>query len=367
MTSSSTRWRPRRAGIINLYEYADQTFEFAGGRLLLRGHNTSGKTKALELLLPLCLDGDINPKKLDPFGAGYKDMKWNLTGCTGDLKRTGYAWLEFERIGGAGASERLTVGIGLRHHRDRADVTRWYFLARNRTVGGDLSLVRGHEPISKAELAATLGDDGEVLETGRDYRARLNSLLFGFGGEEQYQTMLRLMRDLRRPHLSKTLDPDRVAAQLAVGLPEIDHALMRQLAGGLEQLETLERGLTRLRDVRERMRRFHQRTYSAYARAVVRERADGLRQAQTSVTSAADRLRMTTAELEAERDRAGRAGRERDEAQAKLDTLTAEEHALVTSAAWSSVAEIETLRQLAHTQARAATAARRHADEAGVA
>ena len=75
MSPGSTRWRPRRAGIINLYEYANQVFDFAGGRLLLRGHNTSGKTKALELLLPFCLDGDISPKKLDPFGAGYKDMK----------------------------------------------------------------------------------------------------------------------------------------------------------------------------------------------------------------------------------------------------------------------------------------------------
>ena len=69
MSPSSGRWRPRRAGIVNLYEYANQAFDFAGGRLLLRGHNTSGKTKALELLLPFCLDGDISPSKLDPFGS----------------------------------------------------------------------------------------------------------------------------------------------------------------------------------------------------------------------------------------------------------------------------------------------------------
>ena len=367
MSPGSTRWRPRRAGIINLYEYANQVFDFAGGRLLLRGHNTSGKTKALELLVPFCLDGDISPKKLDPFGAGYKDMKWNLTGCTGDLKRVGYAWLEFERIGQAGGTQQLTVGIGLRHNRDLADVARWYFVARNRTIGSDLSLLRGRDPVSKAELAAALGDDGEVLDSQRDYRNRLNDLLFGFGGEEQYQTMLRLMRDLRRPHLSKTLDPERVATQLTVGLPEVDETLMRKLAGGLEQLETLERGLTRLRDVRERVRRFHQRTYSAYARAAVRERADALRQAQTAVDNAAERLRTTSAELGTERERAKHASEARDAAQARLDALAAEEHALVGSAAWSSVAEVETLRELAHTQARAATAARRHADDAAVA
>jgi uncharacterized protein (TIGR02680 family) len=367
MSVSSGRWRPRRAGIINLYEYANQVFDFAGGRLLLRGHNTSGKTKALELLLPFCLDGDISPNKLDPFGAAYKDMKWNLVGCTDDEKRVGYVWLEFERLDETGAGRRITAGVGMRAHKALADVPRWYFVARNRTVGADLALLRGRDPISKAELAAALGDDGEVLDSQRDYRTRLNDLLFGFGGEEQYQTMLRLMRDLRRPHLSKTLDPDRVAQQLTVGLPEVDDGLMRRLAGGLEQLETLERGLARLRDVRERVRRFHQRTYSAYARAAVRERADVLRQAHTAVEGAAERLRATRAELEAERERAERASAERDAAEADVAQLMAEEHALISSAAWSSVAEIETLREHAATQQRAATAAREHADGAAAA
>jgi uncharacterized protein (TIGR02680 family) len=364
LSPSADRWRPRRAGIINLYEYADQVFDFAGGRLLLRGHNTSGKTKALELLLPFCLDGDISPVKLDPFASAYKEMKWNLIGCCDAEKRIGYVWLEFERLEPAGATRRLTVGIGMRANRDLPNVVRWYFVARNRSVGHDLMLLRGREPIGKADLAAALGDDGEVLDSQRDYRARLNDLLFGFTGEEQYQTMLRLMRDLRRPHLSKTLDPARVAEQLTVGLPEIDQELVRRLASGLEQLETLERGLERLRDVRERVRRFHQRTYSAYARAVVRERADGLRQASSAVEAAAERLRDVRAELEARSTEAERAGAERDAARAECNRLSAEEHALISSAAWSSVAEVETLRELAAGQTRAAGAARERADHA---
>jgi len=362
MSPSSGRWRPRRAGIINLYEYANQVFDFAGGRLLLRGHNTSGKTKALELLLPFCLDGDINPNKLDPFGSVHKDMKWNLIGCTEAEKRIGYVWLEFERLDESGATQRITAGIGLRAHKAQADVPRWYFIARNRTIGADLELLRGRDPIGKSELAVALGDDGEVLDSQRDYRGRLNDLLFGFGGEEQYQTMLRLMRDLRRPHLSKTLDPDRVAEQLTAGLPGVDEGLMRRLAGGLEQLETLERGLARLRDVRERLRRFHQRTYSAYARAAVRERTETLRQAHTAVDNAAEQLRATRSELDSERELAERATAERDGAEAELARLTAEEHALISSTAWSSVAEVEALREHAATQLRAAASAREQAD-----
>ena len=361
MSSSSGRWRPRRAGIVNLYEYANQVFDFAGGRLLLRGHNTSGKTKALELLLPFCLDGDVSPAKLDPFASAYKDMKWNLVGCTGEEQRVGYVWLEFERLH-SGAAQRLTAGIGLRANKSLSDVKRWFFIARDRTVGEDLDLLRGREPIARSELAAALGDDGEVLDNQRDYRARLNDLLFGFAGEDQYQTMLRLMRDLRRPHLSKTLDPARVAEQLTVGLPEVDEDLMRRLAGGLEQLETLERGLTRLRDVRERVRRFHQRTYSAYARAVVRERADALRAAQTAVEGAAERLRTTETELQAETERATRSASEHSAASAELERLGAEERALLGSTAWSSVAAVETMRERAQAQERAGEAARGHAD-----
>ena len=364
MSADPRRWRPRRAGIINLYEYGNQTFDFAGGRLLLRGHNTSGKTKALELLLPFCLDGDIHPRKLDPFASGSKDMKWNLVGCVDQEQRIGYVWLEFERIDDTGASQRLTVGIGLRGHRALPQITRWHFVARNRSVGADLDLTRNDEPIGKAELAARLGDDGEVLDGPRDYRARLRELLFGFASDEQYQTMLRLMLDLRRPHLSKTLDPDGVARQLSAGLPQIDERLMGRLAGGLEQIETLEHGLARLRDVRERARRFHQRTYAAYTRAVVRERADAVRQSQTAVERTAEGVRELTAALEATRERAQTATAGRESAEADVARLSAEEHAIISSASWSSVAEVEALRGGVEAQRTAARTARSHADDA---
>ena len=107
--SDPRRFRPVRAGIVNLYEYGDQVFAFSGGRLLLRGHNTSGKTKALELLLPFCLDGDIAPHKLDPFARAAKQMKWNLVGCVDDDQRIGYVWIEFERIADDGGLRPLPL------------------------------------------------------------------------------------------------------------------------------------------------------------------------------------------------------------------------------------------------------------------
>ena len=96
--SAASRFRPTRYGIVSLYQYAEQVFSAEDGRLALRGRNTSGKSKALELLVPFVLDGDITPRKLDSFASPTraKTMRWNLIECTDDYardaKRIGYVW-----------------------------------------------------------------------------------------------------------------------------------------------------------------------------------------------------------------------------------------------------------------------------------
>lgn len=67
MTSTqSTRWRPSRAGILNVYQYEDETLHFADGRLLLSGVNGSGKSTAMNMLLPFLLEADT--RKIDAAG-----------------------------------------------------------------------------------------------------------------------------------------------------------------------------------------------------------------------------------------------------------------------------------------------------------
>ena len=73
-----SRFRPTRAGIINLWDYRDEEFVFVDGWLVLRGPNGSGKTKALEVLFPFVLDGRIEPRRLNPFAGEDRTMKSNL-------------------------------------------------------------------------------------------------------------------------------------------------------------------------------------------------------------------------------------------------------------------------------------------------
>ena len=60
---TTSRWQLLRAGIQNVWEYDDQRFVFHRGRLLLRGQNESGKTKAMEVLLPFLFDADLQPQR----------------------------------------------------------------------------------------------------------------------------------------------------------------------------------------------------------------------------------------------------------------------------------------------------------------
>ena len=62
----SSRYRPCRAGIFNIWQFDEQVYDFRGGRLVLRGQNGSGKTKSLELLFPLLYDADPDPDPARP-------------------------------------------------------------------------------------------------------------------------------------------------------------------------------------------------------------------------------------------------------------------------------------------------------------
>ena len=124
------RWRAARAGIINIFEYGDQVFEFGDGRLLLRGPNGSGKSKAMELLFPFLFEGDMSPAKLDPFGKNARKMKWNLLMDGKYAHRIGYSWLELRHDDPRARPEYATFGVCLDAHKEWDEVkARFFYVA----------------------------------------------------------------------------------------------------------------------------------------------------------------------------------------------------------------------------------------------
>lgn len=226
-----TRFRPHRAGLLNLWHHVDQTFCFEDGRLVLRGANGSGKTKALEVLFPLVLDGRLDPRRLDPFSGSARTMRDNLL-AGGRETAYGYAWMTFAR---PDPDERVTIGIGMRAKHDTTDVDTWFFLT-DRTPGEDLSLVDDERrPLSRKALAALFGD-GSVVASASEHRQAVDKRLFGLG-PTRYEAMIELILTLRRPKLATDLDPDRVSDVLTQGLRPLHDDLLVQAARAFEDLE----------------------------------------------------------------------------------------------------------------------------------
>ena len=96
VVSHPHRYRLSRAGVLNVWQYDEQIFEFSGGRLLLRGANGAGKSKTLEMLLPFVLDGD--KARMTASARHHTSLLWLMQeGASGSGTRTGYLWVEFAR------------------------------------------------------------------------------------------------------------------------------------------------------------------------------------------------------------------------------------------------------------------------------
>jgi len=134
-SAASKRWRLNRAGIVNVYQYENEVLHFAGGRLLLRGVNGSGKSTAMNMLLPFLLT--TREGRIDAAGEQSGILKsWMLSGRK-DPQPVGYLWIEFERQG-----EFLVCGCGIKANRQSERITTWWFITSQRP-GIDFQLVTG--------------------------------------------------------------------------------------------------------------------------------------------------------------------------------------------------------------------------------
>ncbi|MET7718155.1 TIGR02680 family protein [Streptomyces sp. NPDC005407] len=347
------RYVPTRAGIINLWDYRDEEFSFAGGWLVLRGPNGSGKTKALEVLFPFVLDGRIDPKRLNPFAAEDRTMKSNLL-FRGQDSALGYVWIEFTH---RDTGEAVTCGIGLHAQRHRDTPARWHFVAEGR-VGEDFSLLTNDDrPMTKKQLAAELGR--ELIASTADYRAAVDQRLFGLG-RERYEQLLTLILTLRRPQLAKNLDPARLSDTLTAGLRPLDDDLIAEAARSFDDMESVQRTLEGLVAADDATRVFLA-SYSTYLRVHARTAADRLTARRAETAERATALRTAGADLSAAREQQAAAETRAESADGSLAAQRARLDQLRSSAAYQAIEQLADLERLVRTcehTARQATAER---------
>lgn len=291
-----TRWQPLRTGLIELYYYDCEEFWFRDGHLLLRGNNGTGKSKVLSLTLPFLLDAQLGSARVEPDGDRGKRMDWNLLMGRHE-RRTGYAWIEFGRIGEDGTPRYLTLGCGLSAVAGRARVDAWHFFTEQR-IGRDLWLITPERVVlGRERLAERLADRGQVFDTAQDYRRAVDERLFRLG-EERYRALMDTLITLRQPQLSKRPDEENLSNALTEALAPLPQATLEDVAEAMTQLDEFRDALAEHEALRDAVAQFDRR-YRAYARVQARRQARVLRQAQTEFDNASRALGEARGELAA--------------------------------------------------------------------
>ncbi len=289
---SINKWQLNRAGLLNFWYFDEEEFDFADGKLLLRGSNGSGKSVTMQSFIPVLLDGRKSPDRLDPFGSRARKMEDYLLGerdVVDREERTGYLYLEYKR---QGLEQYLTTGIGLRARRQGAMNFWGFVLSDNRRIGKDMFLYKTEYsseesqeqkiPLTRQELENRIAQGGRVVRTQGEYMELVNKHIFGFESKEAYEELIKLLIQLRSPKLSKDFRPTVIYEILNESLPALSDDELKPLSDTIENMDQTKQQLQQLlRDQRSLKKLCSQ--YDHYNRFVLAQKAGGTIKAQGSL------------------------------------------------------------------------------------
>jgi uncharacterized protein (TIGR02680 family) len=370
VTGSARRWRLRRGGIVNIWQFGDRTFDFSGGRVILQGANGSGKSRTLELLLPLCLDGDLRH-----LGAkGYDSVsirRLMLDEYSGGANRIGYAWVELCRTTVGGREEFVTSGIGVKVSRSTTTgVTgSWRFVTPLR-VRVDFELARpDRTPLDMRELKERIGDDA-VMDDQETLQKRLAAALYGIEDVRRYEDLLHLLRTLRNPDVGVKAVEGQLEEYLSMALPPLDHEMVKRLAVQFQDLESIRENMRRLNKANQALARFLIQ-YRQYAIRVLRERADSVHRTHESLASHKQAVQSRAQEISRERETRDETADTLKELNARREELQDKVNELTTKPEYSDISarrrNVDSLRDVASSALDQAAAYRRAEEAAATA
>lgn len=272
--SLNPRYRLHRAGIVNVWQYDQQEFHFGDGRLLLRGKNGAGKSKALEMLLPYLLDGDA--RALDATGTGRTTLAWVMLDGFEGTNRLGYLWVEFHMTAEDGSDDYLTLGAALRASKSTKKATPSFFITPLR-VGEDLILVDSGKLLPVDGLKAAVGP-ANITDRAVEHRDSVARTLFGITEPRRYRNLTQLLHRLRRPTVGDRIESGGLTALLSETLPGLDEEVVDKVARNLHDLDSVRDELGRLERTDDALRAFLT-SYGAYLKGAVHRSADDVNRA----------------------------------------------------------------------------------------
>ena len=272
----NSRWQASKIGLVNFWYYDEQEFPFVKGRMLLRGSNGSGKSVTMQSVVPLLLDGNMSPERLDPFGSRDRKMSSYLLEEDDEREeRTGYLYLEFKR---QDSETYLTIGMGIRARKGKP-LDKWYFsLSDGRRIGKDFFLYRETDekvPLTKRELQNRLLGGGMIFDRQADYMEYVNKQIFGFDTVEEYREMIDLLIQLRTPKLSKDFKPSIINEILSNSLQPLSDDDLRPMSEAIENIDTMSLNLKTKQEAKQAADKIAQ-SLDRYNRFILFEKAHNL-------------------------------------------------------------------------------------------
>lgn len=234
------RWIINKLGLLNFWYYDEEEFDLEDGKLLFRGSNGSGKSVTMQSFIPLLLDGNKRPERLDPFGTTARKIENYLLVYPDENERTAYLYMEFKK---RDSDVYITIGMGLKAVKGK-NVDSWYFIITDgRRVRKDINLYtdKGYKtPLTKKELENRIGSGGFYTDSQNKYKEKVNEYLFGYSDIESYEELISLLINIRTPKLSKDFKPTAMYEILENSLRQLTEDDLRPMSEAMENMDNIK-------------------------------------------------------------------------------------------------------------------------------
>src|SRR6266513_4083466 len=288
LAGGSKGYRLRRILLTNFWLYGQQEFEVIHGRLFLAGENASGKSTVLTAALPLALDGDIRPNRLDTFGGRERHMEYYVLGGSDSAtpfsheRRTSYIALEFEwcdpdnppiaqelrqrwENGEREKTRFLTIGLSLAGNLNASDRIRplRFLITDGSRLGYELDTIyetgnkRDKRAYDHPRFKQVLEGHGIICDSQTEYERQVARHLFGFSDEKDFQKLIDLLLTLRRPNLSSELSFSRVHDYLKQSLRKISGETTSRVIGTIDRIDAINSEIERIQEAYQAADRLH--------------------------------------------------------------------------------------------------------------
>lgn len=248
----SDRWIANKFGLFDFWYYDEEEFELSNGKIIFRGTNGSGKSVTTQSFIPLLLDGDKRPNRLDPFGSSARKIENYLLLNEEENDKIAYLYMEFVK---PSSNTYLTIGIGFRARRGKK-LDCWHFILKDgRRINKELKLYKKREgkkfALTDKEFKNALGEGNIYTTSPKEYMEKVNEHLFGYSDIDSYKDLLNLLIQVRSPKLSKDFKPTVIYEILKSSLSLLSEDDLRTMSEAMDNMDSLNNKLEELKKSRE--------------------------------------------------------------------------------------------------------------------